>query len=582
MTKKQPKKSETKSKRVRAERLNDQAFALLGEGKQQEAMVLFREAIDADPAYEWSYIGLGGELGNQGLISEQIALLQQGLAQVATAPLYDNLGSAYQSLEEYAEAIKHFKLALRIDPLSHFVWSNLGSAYFSMGKVKEAREAYNKALGLKPGYDYALAGLAWIAESEGAREEALKLLERAETSAQRDGAAGRWDADLKRLRAQLQSVDQWRELPTIQEMESYLNRFVQGQNLAKRMLVTAIYNHYLSVAYQDASPLNSDLGRYNALIFGPSGSGKTYMTELITKKLNVPLVIINATSLVQTGYIGKRVDSIMEDLLVASNFDVSRAERGIVFIDEIDKVRKQSSASGPDVSGEGVQNALLTMLEGSSFRIENEKGRFVIDSRKVLFIGAGAFEGIGALVKARLLKRTGTLGFGASSSPNATLADAECLSQVTVEDLEAYGMTSQLAGRFSAIAPLSALSRDDLRQIMVRMENSVLEKQRNLFRLHGISLDFTETALEAILDLSVNSRSGARGLRSALARALSEASGEISSYVQRGICRVTITDSTVRTGAGPLLESISAGLVDDSEAQKLRREAFGENAIDAE
>lgn len=559
---------------IRAEKLSDEARDALANGEIKEGVKLYEEAIAADPTFEWAYYGLAEELGRQGRVDEQIKLLNSGLAKIKSASLYDSLGAAYQRIEDLEKAVTCFKNAIDIDSNAHYSYANLGAAYIQGGQFEAAEQAYDRALQILPGYHFALAGLGSLAEKRGSLAEAIRFYERAESGAQREGAAGLWDPDLLRLKSLLKETEQWAELPTIQEMQTHLDRFVQGQVNAKRLLTTAIYNHFISVSYKESHPLHTDLGRFNVLIFGPSGSGKTYMSELLTRKLNVPIVVVNATSLVQTGYVGKRVDSIMEDLLIASNFSVARAERGIVFIDEIDKVRKQGGSGGPDVSGEGVQNALLTMLEGSEFRIQNDRGNFVINSGKVLFLGAGAFDGIVDIVKRRIERGANRLGFGALSGNNTKLSDAEILQRTSVEDLEEYGIIPQLAGRFSAIASLHPLSREDLRKILTTMENSVLGKYQKLFALHGIELKFTDAAIEALLDMSIGSKTGARGLRSGLSQALREVSNSITLYAEQGISQVTITEAVVRNWEPPELTPAPNGAVDDSVAKRLREEAF--------
>ena len=566
--------NKTSPERIRTLKLLDQGEKLLDEGKVEEACQILREATSVDPTYPWSYIKLAKavsliESDEKGVevLSSARETIRDGIITCELAKYLVDLGRTKD-----AEVLLEEALQGEVTP---YVLDFVGGLFEKLQNTARAIECHRRALEIEPNYRYALGALGRIELERGNIEEAITLLESANREAESDSGSNFWAADLALAKSRQRQKDQWEYLPTIDEMRAYLDRFVCAQENAKETLTTAIYSHYISLSYRDSNVLNPDLGRYNALLFGPSGSGKTYMIELLTKKLGVPLVIESATSLVQTGYVGKKIDSIMEDLLVASDYKVSRAERGIVFIDEIDKVRISGRSGGPDVSGEGVQNGLLTMLEGKEFRIENSKGTFTIDSSKVLFIAAGAFDGLIDIVKSRLGRSHGKLGFGAPSATSSSeRSDAELLSVTSVEDLRTFGIIPQLVGRFSAISHLTPLQRDDLKAILTKMEGSVIEKQKRLFQIHGVDLEFTPDSLEAILDVANSAQTGARGLRTAIHKSIRPISSKIATFVSDGVSKVTITKETVETGAMPRIARNPTGKVDDSEAVKLRRQAF--------
>ena len=565
--------SDDTAKRRKAERITNTADDLRRKEEFDEAIVRYREAIEIDPTYSWPYVGLSLSYRFTDNDAKALELLTESVKVCADLNVIRQLGITYIALDRWNEGVQTFLKALESHPNDAYTLHELGDAYQKMGDLIQAISCFKKAVECDPSYSYAFGELGRIALRQGNVDEAIRYFESAIREAEKSGGSNFWAAELSEAQRRLRQRDQWETLPTVEEMLSYLNRFVCGQESAKEALATAIYNHFISVSYQEADILNTDLGRYNILLFGPSGCGKTYMIELLTKKLGVPLVIESATSLVQTGYVGKKIDSIVEDLLTAADYRVARAERGIVFIDEIDKVRAQGG-SGPDVSGEGVQNALLTMLEGKEFRIQNSKGTFTINTSKVLFICAGAFDGIIDGVRRRLDKKHGRIGFSSTSTLAKQSDDSTLLDSVTVDDLQEYGIIPQLTGRFATIANLRLLTREDLRNILTKMEGSIIEKQRKLFALHGIALSYRPDALEAILDLTSSAKTGARGLRASINQSMRQVSSKVASLAAEGITAVTITRESILKGEPPLFQSGREGKSGDSAAAKLRQDAF--------
>ena len=549
-----------KLNRARAERLCNEGGTLRRERRYDEALDKYAAAIQADPTYDGSYFGMAmvyDELEDP--VTALIKLDNAFDAGAKTSSLLLFGGDILRRAGRHDEAIAAYESALDMEADLPDALSGIGACHWLMGNADKALSLLDQALSIDSRYPLALAYKAKIAEARGNFDDALRLFEAAE-----------WTYEAERLRSRLNERDLWTSLPTVQMMLEYLRRFVQGQERAKIDLATAVYNHYLSLAWQDDNVLNTDLGRHNILLLGPSGSGKTYMIELLTKKLNVPLAMVSATSLVQTGYVGKKIDSIIADLVVAAQFDVAKAERGIVFIDEIDKVR-QHGGSGPDVSGEGVQEGLLTMLEGRPVRVEFEyRGAFTVDTSKVLFIAAGAFAGIEETVRRRL--GSGSLGFGAGASRRESSRD--CYGLVNTDDLEAYGMMPQFLGRFSSISSLETLTRDDLRIILTSIEDSLLKKQQKLFALHGIELVLTDDAIEAILDHTSAAKTGARGLRNAIATALRPVAWRLDALSSSGVSEVRITDESVRNAAEPLITSGTEVRETAPEVSRLRNAVF--------
>lgn len=363
-------------------------------------------------------------------------------------------------------------------------------------------------------------------------------------------------------------------LPTPTEMIVHLDRFVRGQRRAKQDIAVAVYNHYLSQAWRDRE--GTDLGRYHILMIGPTGVGKTHLVKTLAEFLRVPVGFVSATGLVEAGYKGNSVDSITRTLLERAGGDAKKAEKGIVFLDEIDKI-KRGETGGRDVSGEGVQNALLTLLDGRMADGYEGAGHAGVDTGRLLFICTGAFVGLQEIVERRLGTDRRHIGFvqraneRVEAMPDQPVYKALC--QAETRDLVEFGMIPEFIGRFATVAVLHELSRENLREIVSeRTENSALERQRTLARLHGIELEITADALEAITDEAIALGTGARGLHRLIGRAVDPVDHRWPELAAEGVVRVVIDRECVRAGGTPrLVQGTSALPRLDGE---LRREAL--------
>ena len=309
------------------------------------------------------------------------------------------------------------------------------------------------------------------------------------------------------------------QLPTPQEMIAHLDRFVHGQERAKRDLSVAVYNHFLGARYSEHPDAQfGDFERQHILLLGPTGCGKTYLVRCLAEYLGVPLSAATATAFSEVGYVGDHVDSLISNLLMLTNGDVPQAQRGIVFLDEIDKI-KRSSGSSRDVSGEGVQSALLTLLDGRETTLKWADKPVVIDVSKILFICTGAFVGLDQVIDRRIQQSSG-LGFASLLKPRPPSKQDDPLAAVETGDLVEFGMIPEFIGRFSTVTALHQLSRQDLISILTNAEGSTISKQQIFCRLHGIDLLFEPSALEAIADQALALGTGARGLRRSVLRTL--------------------------------------------------------------
>ena len=312
------------------------------------------------------------------------------------------------------------------------------------------------------------------------------------------------------------NLDEPQKLPTPLEIKEHLDQYVIGQDEAKRTLAVAVYNHYKRTAQQDRSEI--EVEKSNVLLIGETGTGKTYLARTLAKFLNVPFCIADATVLTEAGYVGEDVESILSRLLQVSGYKPELAEKGIIYIDEIDKISRKSDNPSitRDVSGEGVQQALLKILEGTVANVAPEGGRkhpdqkyIKVDTSNILFICGGAFDGIEKVVSRRMVNSA--VGF--KSSSNRKIDEAKLLLQTTPADLKNFGLIPELIGRLPIIAALIPLDKDALRRILTEPKNALMKQYQYLFNLEGVALSFSPEAIDFIVELAFNNSLGARGLR---------------------------------------------------------------------
>ena len=377
----------------------------------------------------------------------------------------------------------------------------------------------------------------------------------------------------KKTGEEAQPVLNIKDIPAPHKIKASLDEYVVGQEHAKKVISVAVYNHYKRVATGTMDDI--EIEKSNMLMIGPTGCGKTYLVKTLARLLDVPLAIADATSLTEAGYIGDDIESVVSKLLAAADNDVEKAERGIIFIDEIDKIAKKKNTTSRDVSGESVQQGMLKLLEGAEVEVPvgaNSKNAMVplatINTRNILFICGGAFPDLTDIIKERLTRQS-SMGFNAQLKDQYD-DDKNLLSKVTVEDIRKFGMIPEFIGRLPIIFTLEGLSKEMMVKILKEPKNAILKQYQKLLELDEVQLSFTDEALEAIAEKAMERETGARALRSIIEDFMLDIMYEIPK--DDNIGRVTITREYIEGTGGPVIDIRNTGAVNPDELNSLPEE----------